>query len=131
MDTGSSGIEQTVSARLEKVAAELKELEPLVRSGDIDARVLREFRESVDFIRTTPWAVEQFIALRDKHQDPYSVLPLLTLERVRRAAQLTRDLSLDLDSTDVSVETPGLEVLYSNARGLYDRLHPLFRGHGA
>jgi hypothetical protein len=59
------------------------------------------------------------------------VLPLLTLERVRRAAQLTRDLSLDLDATDVSVETPGLEVLYSNVRGLYDRLHPLFRGHGA
>jgi hypothetical protein len=111
---------------LEAVSAELKALEPLIRSGEIDGRVLREFREGVDYVRNTAWAIEQWIALRKHKQDPYSVLPMLTLERVRRGTQITHDLSLDLDSTDVTFETPGLEGLFGAVQGLYEKLAHLF-----
>lgn len=127
MTTPQSGHHGEVTVRLQAVAAELKELEVLIRTENIDARVLQEFRESVDHIRTTAWAILQWIELGEHHKDQYSVLPMLTLERVKRAAQITHDLSLDLDSTDVSVDTPGLEGLFAGVRGLYSRLQPLFK----
>ncbi len=128
MDTSDSGAKHLLTQRLQQMAGELKELEPLIRTGDIDARVLREFREAVDYIRTTAWAIQQWIELREHKQDPYSVLPMLTLERVHRATQIAHDLSLDLDSADVSFETPGLEGLYGSIKGLYSRLANLFHG---
>ena len=127
MDAPDSGHKDDASQRLEAVTAALRELEQLIRSGNIDARVLHEFRESVDHVRTTAWAIQQWIALGEHHKDQYSVLPMLTLERVKRAAQITHDLSLDLDCTDVSVDTPGLEGLFCSVRGLYTRLSPLFK----
>jgi hypothetical protein len=126
MDSGESGAGSTVTQRLEAVSAELKDLEPLIRTGEMDARVLREFREAVDYVRNTAWAIEQWISLRDRKQDPYSVLPMLTLERVRRGTQIAHDLSLDLDSTDVSFETPGLEGLFGAVQGLYKKLAHLY-----
>jgi hypothetical protein len=127
MDAPQSAHQDDATARLQTVTEELRILEQLIRSGNIDARVLHEFRESVDHVRTTAWAIQQWIELGEHHKDQYSVLPLLTLERVKRAAQITHDLSLDLDSTDVSFETPGLESLFCSVRGLYARLSPLFK----
>ncbi len=127
MNSPESGYKDEASNRLEAATAELKEVELVIRSGNIDARVLREFRESVDHVRTTAWAIQQWIELGQHKQDQYSVLPMLTLERVKRAAQITHDLALDLDSTDVSIETPGLEGLFGAVRGLYTRLAPLFK----
>jgi hypothetical protein len=127
MDASESGHKNDASQRLEAVTAALRDLEQLIRSGNIDARVLHEFRESVDHVRTTAWAIQQWIALGEDHKDQYTVLPLLTLERVKRAAQITHDLSLDLDSTDVSFDTPGLESLFCAVRGLHARLSPLFK----
>jgi hypothetical protein len=111
-----------LTMRLEAATGELRELEELVRSGDLDPRVLSEFRGAVDFIRTTSWAVQQWVGLEQKSGDPYTVLPMLAAERVRRATQLARDLSLDLQVVEVDFETPGLKQLYEATEDLYRRL---------
>jgi hypothetical protein len=98
----------------------------MVKSGDLDARVLHEFRDAVDLIRGTAWAVQQWIGLQDGG-DPYSVIPMLAAQRVKRATQLARDLTIDLESVEVGLETPGLKELYSAIRSLHERLEPLCR----
>ena len=127
MNAMESDHQDEATVRLAAVTAELKELEQLIRIEKVDPRVLQDFRESVDHVRTTAWAIQQWIELGEHHKDQYSVLPMLTLERVKRAALLAHDLALDMDSTDVSVETPGLEGLFGAIRGLYSRLQPLFK----
>jgi hypothetical protein len=119
----SSGPEQegTITSRLQAATAELQELEELVKSGELDSRVLNEFRDSVDHIRGTAWAVQQWVGLKESG-DPYAVLPKLSAERVRRATQLTNDLVLDLQSGDVGVETEGLAQLFSAVDDLHRRL---------
>ncbi|HKS79975.1 MAG TPA: hypothetical protein VJR23_00590 [Candidatus Acidoferrales bacterium] len=117
-----------LTARLQRATAELRELEELVRSGNLDPRVLSEFRGAVDYIRTTTWAVQQWVGLEQQSGDPYTVLPILSAERVRRATQLARDLSLDLQSVEVTFETPGLKQLYEAIEDLYRRLAVLFKG---
>jgi hypothetical protein len=128
---GSSGIgygsTRSVSERLKAATDELQKLEQLVISGDCAPRVLSEFRGAVDSIRQTAWAVQQWTELQSQHRDPYTVLGLLSEERVKRATQLTRDLTIDLQSLEIGVETQGLQKLFEATKGLHEVLAPLFR----
>ncbi len=125
--TGDAAPEASLSARLQKVSTELRELEQSMKSGEIEPRVLREFRDSVDYVRQTAWAVQQWLELQAKKKDAYGVLSLLIGERIRRATQLSSDLSLDLDASEVSFETEGLDKLFPVVEGLYQRLARLFK----
>jgi hypothetical protein len=120
--------ESSVTRRLQSATSELRELEQLVKSGDLDARVLSEFRSAVYFIRSTAWAVQQWVGLTEKAGgDPYSVLPILSAERVRRATQLTRDVSLDLQASEVCIETEGVRQLFESVDDLHRRLGILLK----
>jgi|SRR5581483_224550 len=118
---------QSLSERLKATTQELQELQQLVLSGGFSPRVLSEFRTSVDNIRQTAWAVQQWAELQQQHRDPYSVLGVLSEERVRRATQITKDLTLDLESLELDLGTPGLSELFSAIESLQERLSPLFR----
>lgn len=119
--------QRSVSERLKATTDELQKLEQLVVTGDCSPRVLADFRGAVDSIRQTAWAVQQWIELQKQQRDPYTVLGLLTEERVRRATQINRDLAMDLDSLELGLETEGLGKLYEAVRGLHERLLPLFK----
>jgi hypothetical protein len=117
---------RSVSERLKAATDELQKLEELVISGDCAPRVLGDFRNAVDSIRQTAWAVQQWTELQQQRRDPYAVLSLLSEERVRRAAQLAKDLTIDLESLELGLETEGLQKLFEAIKGLYERLAPLF-----
>jgi hypothetical protein len=123
----SRGSPRSVSERLKAATDELQKLEQLVVSGDCAPRVLSEFRGAVDSIRQTAWAVQQWTELQLQNRDPYTILGILSEERVRRATQLTRDLTIDLQSLELGVETNGLEKLFQATEGLYRILSRLFR----
>jgi len=123
----SSNNQRSVSERLKDTTRELLELEQQVRSGDCAPRVLTEFRQAVDSIRQTAWAVQQWTELQQTHRDPYSVLSVLSEERVRRATQIANDLTIDLESLELGIETEGLAKLFRAVEDLYERLAPLFK----
>ena len=112
-----------------KVATdELHELEELVKSGDLDSRVLSEFREAVDHVRSTTWAVQKWIGLSDESGgDPFTVLPIMSAERVKRAIQISTDLSLDLQTIEVGIDTPGIIELFNAVDDLHRRLAKLLK----
>jgi hypothetical protein len=118
---------RSVSERLKATTDELQKLEQLVVSGDCSPRVLAEFRGAVDSIRQTAWAVQQWTELQNQHRDPYTVLSILSEERVRRATQIAKDLTLDLESMELGLETDGLANLHHAVEGLHERLVPLFK----
>ena len=122
MNTDNSTAKEGLPARLQRVGNELLELDQAIRSGDIDIRLLEGFRQAIDHVRETTWAVQQWIELRAQEKDAYGVLPRLTVERIRRATQLNSDLALDLDATEITMETEGIENLRQSVRGLYKRL---------
>ena len=124
---GGQAPARSISQRLQAATDELQKLEKLVVSGDCAPRVLSDFRGAVDGMRQTAWAVQQWSVLQEEHRDPYSVLGILQEERVRRAAQISRDLTLDLESMDLGLDTAGLADLFHAIEGLYRRLAPLFR----
>lgn len=118
----------SITQRLEAATGELQQLEELVKSGELDSRVLSEFRNAVDHIRGTTWAVQKWLGLNNESGgDPFSVLPIMSAERVKRATQITNDLSLDLQTVDVGIETPGIVELFAAVDDLHRRLAILLK----
>ena len=114
----------TVRTRLKNAGSELDELERLLSENkhEIDARVLQEFRQAVKHLHETVAAVRQWIDLRAQKGDPFSVLAALSAERVRAGTEICKNVVVDLDSGDVSFQTPGLPELARAVHDLSERL---------
>ena len=97
-----------VTFRLKKAATELRTLEDEIKSGGADPRVLQEFRDAVDYVRKTAWAVYEWQERQYRHKDAGTVLSLLTAERIRRATQLIDATATDLSAQQLAAETPGM-----------------------
>jgi hypothetical protein len=97
------------------------------RSGGMDPLVLREFRDAVDYVRKTAWALQELQERQAQQRDTATVRSLLTDERVRRATQLSKALASDLDSHEVNDGTAGAAELFRAIEGLNHRLAALFR----
>jgi hypothetical protein len=116
-----------VTFRLKLAIDNLLKLEEAIRSGGMDPRVLREFRDAVDHVRKTAWALQELQERQIQQRDTATVRSLLTEERVRRATQISKALASDFDSREVTDGTTGAADLFRAIEGLYQRLASLFK----
>src|SRR5258706_7127808 len=77
-----------VNFQLKKTSAELLQLEHAIRTGGIDQRIMTDFRDAVDHVRKTAWAVQEWQERQITRHDPQTLPSLLISQRIRRAAQL-------------------------------------------
>lgn len=113
----------SVSVRLQSATSELHEVEALMASADLDARILSDFRDAVNRVRTTAWATQQYAETKDTERDPSKVLSLLAGERVRAAYQLCRAIGQDLGRPDLRFQPGQLLQLRTAAKELMQRLN--------
>ena len=57
MSAPASDPEEALTARLQRITAELRELDSQIRSAQVDLRVLNEFRAALDRVRLTAWGL--------------------------------------------------------------------------
>ncbi len=96
----------SMSVRLQDATAELHEVEALLASADLDARILSDFRDAVNRVRSAAWATQQYAESKDTERDPTKVLSLLAGERVRATYQLCKAVCQDLERPDLRFQ-PG------------------------
>lgn len=120
-----------VNFQLRKTSADLANIEQAIESGGVDPRILREFREAVDYVRKAAWVVQEWQERQLQKHDPQTVLPLLTAERIRRATQLNKAIATDLAAHELTSETAGLEELFQAVESLYQRVADLLRNREA
>jgi len=108
--------------RLKKAAADLRAIEQEIKKAGADPRVLREFRDAVDFVRKSAWAVYEYQERQIRDKDTSTVLSLLTVERVRRGTQLNNDISSNFDACELTSDTPGIAELLRAVEGVAKRL---------
>ena len=113
--------------QLKKACADLVKLEYDMRSGTVDQRVLGEFRDAVDNVRKTAWAVQEWQERQSRRQDPQSVLPLLTAERIRRATQLCDAITAASAAQEVVRQTVGIEEFLQAVERVHQSLLDLFK----
>lgn len=116
-----------VNFQLKKACADLVKLEYDMRSGTIDQRVLSEFRDAVDNVRKTAWAVQEWQDRQSRRQDPQTVLPLLTAERIRRATQLCDAITAASAAHDVTRQTVGIAEFLQAVERVHQSLLDLFK----
>ena len=113
----------SVSVRLQSATSELHEVEALMASADLDARILSDFRDAVNRVRTTAWATQQYAETKDTERDPSKVLSMLAGERVRAAYQLCRAIGQDLNRPDLRFQPDQLLQLRTAAKELMQQLN--------
>lgn len=117
--------------QLRKISAELVKIEQEIQSGGIAPSILMEFRDSVDHVRRTAWAVQEWQERQLLNRDPQTVLPLITTERIRRATQLSKAITMDLAAQEVTRETAGIDDFFRAVESLHQRVAELFRDRRA
>jgi hypothetical protein len=120
-----------VNFQLKKTGAELVKIEQAIKSGSVEPSILREFRDAVDYVRKTAWAVQEWQERQLQQHDPQTVLPLLIIERIRRATQLNKAITTDLAAHGVTRETTGIDEFFRTVESLYQRVADLFRDRHA
>lgn len=119
--------QRTITERLQRTTEDLRELEQLIVAGDFSPRILSDFRNAVDSIRQTARVAQMWVGLQQQHRDPYAAMSTLAGDRVRRATQIAKDLTIDLQSLEVDFGTEGLADLFQAIQALHERLMPLFK----
>jgi hypothetical protein len=117
--------------QLRKTSDELVKIGQAIRSGGVDSRILEEFRDSVDYVRKTAWAVQEWQERQLQKHNTKTVLPLITSVRIRRATQMSKAITSDLSSHEVTRETPGMHEFFRTIESLYQRVADLFRDREA
>lgn len=110
VEQANQAFQNQISNQISRITAELKRMEDLLRFGMVDRRVLGEFRQAIDCVRTTGWQVERWL-----DGDERGVSVLLTEERIRVATKL---------ATQLTAEAPS-DKQYSGVRALRDAIHKL------
>jgi len=96
---------ESISVRLQNVTNELREIQDLLTlEDDVDARILTDFRDAVNRVRNTAWAVEQYANSKSANTDPQTVISVLAGERVRIAYQLCKLIQSDLSNSDIQFQ---------------------------
>jgi hypothetical protein len=111
--------------RLKKSTADLLELEQALTSGNTDARVLREFRDAVDYVRKAAWVVQEWQERQSHSRDVSTILPLLMFERIRRTTQLCKVIATEMQNYDLCAESLGVAELTESIENLRAQLQAL------
>ena len=118
-----------VNLQVKKTSIELQKLEKTLQSEGIDFRLLNEFRDTVDTLRTTALAVQQLREFQLKSRDTSEIVSMLVAERVRRATNLCQEIIADIDAGQLSQETKEVGELYQCLELACDRLRHLLKNN--
>jgi len=126
MNSGT-GTATDTSDRLKAAIAELGGIQSLLVAGELDPRILTDFRDAVNRIRNTAWAAYQFTESKITGDDSRSILSIVAGERIRAAYQLCQAIQNDLDTTDVHFQAGQLIQLHAATKSLTDKLSDVVR----
>jgi hypothetical protein len=111
-----------IPSRLEMAILELQGLHDLLLSDDLDPQILEDFRDTLNRVRNTAWAAQQYITRKGTEEEAGSVLSFLAGERVRAAFHLCGAISDDLKRTDIELQSGSLVQLYEAVKSLTEHL---------
>lgn len=122
-------LHETISVRLQHVTNELREIHGLLTSSEAaDPRILTDFRDALNRVRNTAWAVEQYANSKVSETDPKAVLSVLAGERVRVTFQLCKLVQGDLANPDIRFQVGQLMELREAIQELEHKLETALCG---
>ena len=128
--TSESTAGSDASSTLEQAIVELQRLHEILPAGDLKPRVLTDFRDILNRVRTAAWAAQQYVMRKETEQDSGGALSLLVGERIRATYQLCQAISDDLKRTDIDFQAGTLVQLYEVITALTEQLSGVISKRG-
>ena len=100
--------------------AQLEQIDQRLQSEPLPNAVLEDFKGAVDHLRSTLWALMS-------EGGPDSVTSKLVTFRLIRAAEICRQVQLDIDASEVGINSPELPKLREALRLATERVERLYR----
>jgi hypothetical protein len=116
------------SERLKTTIEELAGIQSLLVAGELDPRILADFRDAVNRVRNTAWAAFQYAESTITGKDSGSIISLAAAERMRATFQLCQTIQEDLASTDIQLQAGQLIRLHEATKTLTEKLDEVIRG---
>jgi hypothetical protein len=88
----------------------------------LDPRILADFREALNRVRTAAWAAQQYVTQKETDQGSSSVISFLVGERIRATYQLCQAINEDLKRTDIELQPSSVIQLYEVMSALTEQL---------
>lgn len=121
-----------LSERLRQLSADLRSTEVALKSGIApEPLLLQEFRQVLDNARLTAWTVSELQNARERQQNPAKVISFVVAERLRRANQMLKDLSADIEEEGITWQTHGVQSFFNTVKLLQVQLITLIDDHRA
>ena len=126
MNTGPRTATDT-SERLKAAIGELGGIQSLLVAGELDPRILTDFRDAVNRVRNTAWAAYQYTESKITGKDSRSIISIVAGERIRAAYQLCQAIQDDLETADVHLQAGQLIQLHAATKSLTNKLRDVVR----
>jgi hypothetical protein len=115
-----------IPTTIQSVTNELRRLQDLLTlAEDLDPRILTDFRDAVNRVRHTAWAVHEYGELIANEKEPSPIGSILAAERIRTICQLCKLLAADLGNPEIHLRDGHLLGLYNTTQELGHRLREL------
>ena len=111
-----------VDLQVNKAIAELQNLEKALKCEDIDVRLVREYREAVDYIRRTTETLQRLRKCQKQGSDDGEMLSVLATDRIRRTINLCLEVVADLDAGRLRPESKSVDELQGAVQHLQQHL---------
>ena len=111
--------ESALSAQIQQLRQELDELEAKLRGQSTPLALLEDLKASVDQIRTTLWAAIT------AGGDVYAINAVIVKTRMNRARDMCRQIMLDIDASEITVDTPELGPFWDALTATQERVKRL------
>ncbi len=111
-----------VDLQVNKTVIELQNLEKALKYEEMDISLVREYRDAVDYIRTTTVTLQKLRKCRLQTSDDAELLSDLATDRIRRTINLCLQLIADIDAGRVKQDSKGVDDLQQALQHLQQRL---------
>jgi hypothetical protein len=114
-----------VDLQVKKTSVELQKLEETLRSQGIDLRLLKEFRDAVEYIRNVAAVARNLREQQLNGHDDADTMAQIAADRARRAASLCMEVASDVDAAASDART--MHESYRALQVACDRLRALLK----
>lgn len=109
--------------QVHQLKAALEEIEKRLSGGsEVPVAVLEDFKMAVDHTRMTVWAL-----LSAADTDEYEVASQVARFRLKRGVDMFRAVIADIDSNEVTIDSPELQQFFAILKDVVARIERLYK----
>jgi hypothetical protein len=114
-----------VSLQLKKAGVELQRLERMLRAQNVDLRLLKEFRDAIEYLQAIAGSVQQERERQMEGDEESAADSALVGERIRRTINFCLEVITDFDAGRITEDTKGLAELLESVEQISQRFRSL------